>query len=139
MRRQIVNRRILFADDEEMLTILGKTALEQLGYKVTTVADGVTALAMFTDEPNRFDIVITDQTMPQMTGENLARQILEIRPDMPIILCTGYCSTIDESKARTLGIKELMLKPVQMGHLATMVRELLDSAKSKNLPVPTNN
>jgi PAS domain S-box-containing protein len=125
--------RILFVDDEEMLTDLGKVMLEQLGYEVTTQTSSLDALAAFQDQPNRFDAVITDQTMPNLTGMELTRRILHIRPDIPIIVCTGYSTTINEEQAKAEGVREFAIKPLTKNMIATLLRKILDEEKEKNL------
>nr|MBF0222331.1 transporter substrate-binding domain-containing protein [Desulfobulbaceae bacterium] len=119
--------RILFVDDEELLAEMGKNMLERLGYYVTVRRSSIEALAIFQKSPNEFDVVITDQTMPDMTGSDLARRMLQIRPDMPIILCTGYSNLIDEDSAKALGIKEFALKPLTKATIARLVRNVLES------------
>jgi len=121
---------ILFIDDEEMLAQAGRLMLEKLGYKVTTRTSGVEALELFKAEPRRFDLVITDLTMPNITGDKLASRILEIRPDVPIILCTGFSTKITQEKAREMGISDLLMKPISMKELASVVRSVLDTKKS---------
>ncbi|SHO53850.1 PAS domain-containing hybrid sensor histidine kinase/response regulator, partial [Desulfopila aestuarii] len=118
--------RILFIDDEQMLADMGKTMLERLGYKVTVRMSSIEALATFKNQPDAFDLVITDQTMPGMTGSDLARRILQIRPEMPIILCTGFSNQISEEKARLFGIKGFAMKPLAKKDLATLIRKVLN-------------
>ncbi len=117
---------ILFIDDEELLAEMGKDMLERLGYHVTVCRFSLEALAKFQNTPNEFDLVITDQTMPDMTGSDLARRMMQIRPDIPIILCTGYSNLIDEHSAKALGIKEFALKPLTKGVIAKLIRNVLD-------------
>lgn len=117
---------ILLIDDEPMLVELGKTMLERLGYTVTARTNSFEALTTFKNQPETFDGVITDQTMPGMTGLDLARRMLQIRPDLPIILCTGYSSIISEEKAKTMGIKGFALKPIAMKDIAALIRKVLD-------------
>lgn len=119
--------RILFIDDEELLAEMGKDMLERLGYHVTVRRSGVEALVTFQNTPNKFDMVITDQTMPDMTGSDLARRMMQIRPDIPIILCTGYSNLIDEDSAKGLGIKEFALKPLTKGSISSLIRKVLDA------------
>lgn len=128
--RQGGNERILLVDDEEILAQMGKTALERLGYRVTVTTASAEALAMFREQPDRFDLVITDQTMPGLTGSELARQLLDIRPDLPIILCTGYSSTVSAEQALALGIKGFALKPLAAKEIAALVRKVLDAGTS---------
>ena len=120
---------ILFVDDEELLVKIAGRILENLGYTVTRETSSVRALELFRSEPSRFDLVITDMTMPDLTGDKLSLQILKIRPDIPIILCTGFSETFNEQKAAALGISAYMLKPILKQHLAETVRSLLDGGK----------
>ena len=117
--------RILFIDDEESIVYVGRNRLERLGYQVETKTNPVEALEVFRDKPDRFDLVITDMTMPQMTGDFLVKEILRIRPDMPTILCTGFSEKIDEGKAKEIGIRQYIEKPVNRSDLAKMVRKAL--------------
>ncbi|MBU1564588.1 MAG: response regulator [Proteobacteria bacterium] len=121
--------RILLVDDEEILLEMGKLMLERLGYHVTPRWSGTEALASFQNQPDLFDIVITDQTMPCMTGVDLSRRILQLRPDMPIILCTGYSSLISEEQARSLGIKGFAMKPLAKQNVAKLIRKILDGKR----------
>ncbi|MEJ2040331.1 MAG: PAS domain S-box protein, partial [Desulfosarcinaceae bacterium] len=118
--------RILFVDDEVFQTDMLKHMLELLGYKVTALNRGPEALARFEKDPKAFDLVITDMIMPEMTGDVLARRMLEIRPDLPIILCTGYSENISEPQAKARGIKAFVLKPLVMQELALLLRQVLD-------------
>lgn len=113
---------ILLVDDEESLASLGKSMLEHLGYRVTTEVDSLQALKTFSNHPHDFDLVITDQTMPHMSGVDLAKVLLEIRPRMPIILATGYSTAINAEKARALGIQEFLLKPHTAQSLGEAIR-----------------
>ena len=121
--------RILFIDDEKMLAEMGKTMLERLGYKVTMATSSIEALKTIQNQQENFDLVITDQTMPDMTGIDLARRILQIRPGMPIILCTGFSNLISEEKARIYGIKGFAMKPLAKKDLAALIRTVLDEQK----------
>ena len=118
--------RILFVDDEEHLADLWKEILESLGYRVTAHTSSVEALETFKANPDRFDLMITDMTMPQMTGAELSKEIRRIRPKFPIILCTGFSVQISEKKAEGLGIRRFMTKPLALLVLAKTVREVLD-------------
>jgi len=120
---------ILLIDDEEILMELGKTMLERLGYHVTARRSSLEALTTFQNQPDAFDMVITDQTMPVMTGVDLARRILQIRHEMPIILCTGYSSLITEDKAKVAGIKGFAMKPLAKKDLGELIRKILDGKK----------
>ena len=117
---------ILFVDDETMLAGLGKAMLEQLGYSVTACTSGQNAWNTFKNQPDRFDAVVTDQTMPGLTGIDLASQILQIRPDLPIILCTGYSTLIGEEQAKAAGVKGFAMKPLSKKVIATLLREVID-------------
>jgi CheY-like chemotaxis protein len=119
--------RILFVDDEDALVILGKKILEKLGYTVTTRTSSMEALELFRAQPDGFDFVITDMTMPNMTGDRLAKELLEIRNDIPILLCTGYSERISKEKANQIGICDFVMKPLEMGNLARTIRNVLDS------------
>ncbi len=120
--------RILFVDDEEILAKMGKVMLEKLGYHVTLKNSSLEALETFQIKPDQFDIVITDQTMPNMTGSDLARKMMQIRPDIPIILCTGYSTIMSEEKAKEMGIKEFALKPLAQKDIAKLIRKALDTS-----------
>jgi PAS domain S-box-containing protein len=117
---------ILLIDDEEILAELGQAMLIRLGYHVTTRTNSLDALATFQNQPDTFDLIITDQTMPGMTGVDLARRILQIRPEVPIILCTGYSSLISEDKAKALGIKGFAVKPLAKKDIGELIRKVLD-------------
>ena len=118
--------RILFIDDEKSLVDLGQQILERLGYDVTIRTSSVEALELFMEQPDKFDLVITDMTMPNMTGDDLAARLMNIRADVPVILCTGYSERISRERAHELGIKEFILKPIVMRELAKKVRKVLD-------------
>ena len=122
---------ILLVDDEVMLAELDKEMLEQLGYEITVQTSSLEALAAFRDQPNRFDAVITDQTMPGMTGIDLAKQMLQIRSDIPIILCTGYSTLVSEEQAKTEGIREFAIKPLSKTKIALLLKKILTERKTK--------
>jgi len=122
--------RILFVEDEMLIAQFGKEALERLGYEVVVRTSSVEALEAFRADPFRFDAVITDQTMPNLTGDVLARALLEIRPDVPIILCTGFSHVITPEKAKALGIRAFLMKPLLMKDLGKVLREVLFSPSS---------
>ena len=117
---------ILFVDDEQSMANLGKELLESLGYSVVTRTSSLEALEAFRVQPDNFDLVITDMTMPNMTGEKMAAEIMKIRPDMPIILCTGFSPVITEEKARAMGIQAFIMKPILKNEIAVKIREVLD-------------
>ena len=100
--------------------------LENLGYRVTARTDSVKALMEFSRQPQDFDLVITDMTMPHMTGDQLAQKLLDINPDIPVILCTGFNEDISEEKALSMGIQKFVMKPVIKNDLAATIRSVLD-------------
>ena len=118
--------KILFVDDEQALVTMSKKMLELLGYHAVTRTSSVEAFELFQHDPYRFDLVITDMTMPNMTGDKLAAKMLQIRPDIPIILCTGYSDQITERRAKEMGIKAFVMKPLVMKDLAAQIRDVLD-------------
>jgi CheY-like chemotaxis protein len=117
---------ILFVDDEEELARVGKQALERFGYTVFSTADSVEAIEAFRAAPDKFDLVVTDQTMPQMTGMELAAKLRQIRPSIPVILCTGYSELVTEQNMRAAGIQEVMMKPLMMHEVGRIIRRVLD-------------
>jgi PAS domain S-box-containing protein len=119
------SERILYVDDEKMLVAVAQKALQHLGYEVVSRTSPLEALELFKAKPNHFDLVITDQTMPGMTGDVLATELMEIRPNMPVIICTGYSQTIDQKRAKQAGIKAFVMKPVLINELANAVRVAL--------------
>lgn len=121
--------RILFVDDDAVIAELGKQMLEHVGYQVTVAVGGPEALQLFRQSPERFDLVLTDQTMPDLSGRELIVQLLQLRPDLPIILCTGYSSRIDASGAKALGARAFVLKPLKMLELLARVRQVLDTER----------
>jgi len=122
----IGTERILFVDDEPSLVNIVRQILERLGYEVETRINPIEALDLFLSGPDRFDLVITDMTMPQMTGQRMVKEILDIRPDMPIILCTGFSDKISEEKAGEIGINALVFKPFVARDFSLTVRKVLD-------------
>ena len=121
------SERVLFVDDEEMLAEWGQASLERLGYTVLSATDSQEALKLFSSDPMRFDLVVTDQTMPGMTGVQLAREILKVRNGIPIILCTGHSEAVSPDTAKEMGIRGYLPKPVARQELAEAVRRVLDS------------
>ena len=119
------SERILFVDDEEFQADIGKRMLERLGYRVTAKTRANEAFELFRQHPDEFDLVITDMTMPDMTGDILARKIIAIRPDIPVIVCTGYSEKINPDIMKEIGIKELAMKPVVMKDIAQMIDRVL--------------
>ena len=124
------NEAILFVDDEPDIVAVGREMLERLGYRVTAVQDSRMALDLFCRSPQDFDLVITDMTMPEMTGELLSQQLLGIRADIPVIICTGYSEKIDTGSIQSLGVAGITYKPLIMKDLAELIRKALDLCKS---------
>jgi CheY-like chemotaxis protein len=122
------NARILFVDDETELVDMVKQLLEHKGYQVESKTSAAEALEVFRARPDEFDLVITDMTMPHMTGEKFAIELMAIRPDIPIILCTGYNEMISAEKAKALGIKEFVMKPIIMREMARTIQKVLDKS-----------
>jgi DNA-binding NtrC family response regulator len=121
---------ILYVDDEELLASIGKEMLAFLGYKVTVRFSSLDALEAFRANPERFDLVITDTTMPNMTGGALAMALLKVRPGMPIILTSGFSQKMSEEEARRIGVREFIMKPISLDNLARTVRRVLDQAQA---------
>ena len=119
---------ILLVDDEEMIVELESRMLERFGYRVTSSCNGAEALKIFRESPDAFDLVITDMNMPNMTGDRLARELIAIRPDIPIIICTGFSERISSAEAKALGVKEFLMKPITISEMAEKVRKVLDEA-----------
>ncbi|MCX5855515.1 MAG: PAS domain S-box protein [Deltaproteobacteria bacterium] len=120
------SERILFIDDEPALVEVGSIMLTSLGYYVTSKTSSIEALEVFRVRPYDFDLVITDMTMPNMTGIELAQKIMRTRPGIPIILCTGFSETITPEKAKTLGLREFIMKPIIKIQIAEAIRRVLD-------------
>lgn len=118
--------RIVFLDDEEFIAEIGSSMLKRMGYSVITETDPLRVLSYVQSHPNDVDLVISDMTMPNLTGDKLAEELLKIRPDIQIIICTGYSEKISPEKAKKIGIKHVMMKPVGMNELGHIVRKTLD-------------
>ena len=119
--------RILFIDDETMVVRTVSPLLEQLGYTVVATSDPLEALELFREEPGAFDLVISDQTMAPMTGDELGREMLRLRPGIPILLCTGFSEIVQEEEAISRGLAGLILKPFSSAEIALKIREILKS------------
>ena len=120
------NEQILFIDDEKILTDVGKELLESLGYNVETRISGYDALEVFQEKPYKYDLIITDMTMPKMTGETLAKKIKNIRPNIPILMCTGLNKKLTQEDIKERGINSILMKPLNISDLANSVRNILD-------------
>ncbi len=117
---------ILFIDDEEFILEVETARLSSLGYRVTARKNSDEALELFRARPDEFDLVITDMTMPNIRGDNLAKEMLKIRSDIPVILCTGYSDMISEDQAKALGVRQFIMKPIYKKDLARVIRKALD-------------
>ncbi len=120
---------ILFVDDEELLADLAESMLTELGYRVITMTESTEALKLFSANIDQIDLVITDQTMPTLSGKDLIQELLKIKPDLPTILCTGFSSKIDKTAAMALGIKDFLMKPLDLRELSLAVRRVLDGVE----------
>ncbi|MGO9214987.1 MAG: PAS domain S-box protein [Syntrophales bacterium] len=118
--------RILFVDDEAALVQLATGTLTGLGYEVIGRTGSMEALELFRERPDSFDLVITDMTMPNMTGSELAQQLMRIRPDIPVILCTGFSEAMTQEKARAIGVRDFIMKPIVQRQIAEAIRRVLD-------------
>lgn len=119
---------ILLVDDERSVIEMAKEMLQRLGYRVSAEYGSMDALSLFSDDPRQFDLVITDLTMPKMTGRELARELLRIRPDIPIVLCTGFSELVSEEQVKEWGLAALLTKPVSSRTMAATIRNVLDDA-----------
>ena len=127
------NEKILLVDDEKAILRTSKKMLERLGYQVAERDNSTDALNAFRNNPDAFDLVITDMTMPDMTGDRLAVEIMALKPDVPVIICTGFSGKIDQEKARNIGVKGLLMKPIIQSEMARMVRKALDESVHRKL------
>ncbi len=125
------NERILIVDDEQQVVKMVQEMLEELSYTVTAVTDSKAALERFASKPDDFDLVITDQTMPEMTGLEMAKEMLRLQPDLPVILASGFSKMITEERIKNSGIREFIKKPIVFHELETIVRKVLDEKKIK--------
>jgi PAS domain S-box-containing protein len=121
--------KILLVDDEEIIVRMEQQMLERLGYRVTIRTGSVDALEAFKANPDSFDLVVTDMTMPNMTGVQFSMEIKKIRPDIPVILCTGFSYLVNDEKSKALGIQALVMKPVVMKEIAETIRKVLDNSE----------
>jgi CheY-like chemotaxis protein len=119
------NERILLVDDEEFLADATKSILENLGYQVTAMTDSIEAFELFQSSPRAFDLIITDMTMPGMSGDKLAKKIFEIKSEIPIIIVTGHSDIMNLQQAKAMGIKGYLTKPILQRHLAEEIRRCL--------------
>lgn len=129
--------RVLFVDDETPIMLVGQLMLEEIGYVVEASDDAVAMLERIRKNPGEFDAVITDLTMPNITGLDFARQVLAVRPDMPVILTTGYNATLTADKIQSLGLREMLLKPLSLHLLGSTLRRVLDEPPHRTKPAST--
>ena len=122
--------KIIFVDDEISIVKLYSNMLERLGYSVISETDPLRVVEHFQSNPLEYDLVISDMTMPNLTGDRLAEELIEIRPDIPIIVCTGFSEKMSPERAQEIGIKEVLMKPIEIKDLGNLVRKLLDEVKS---------
>ena len=127
----MADKKILLVDDEDLLIIIGERVLKRNGYNVITSTCSETALEIFRSKSNDIDIAIIDLIMPKMTGDQLARELMKIRPNIPIILCTGFSPKISEKQAKEIGIKAFAMKPLVRRDMANTVRKVLDAGQSE--------
>lgn len=120
------NEHILFVDDEELLADMGQQVLTRVGYRVTAFSNAQEALNDFQEHPHDYQLVITDMSMPKMSGTELGQKLLKIRPDIPLILFTGFSEMMDENRAKKLGFKGFVMKPMVTSKLAAIIRKVLD-------------
>jgi CheY-like chemotaxis protein len=123
--------RILIVDDEDQIVRMEQQMLERLGYQVTARTSSIEALEAFRADPDKFNLVIADMTMPNITGVQLSQKLLEIKHDIPIIICTGLNQKICENKAKDAGIRGFIIKPATTDELARTIRKVLDEGKEK--------
>lgn len=120
------SERILVVDDEAHMIALMKTILERLGYTVTSLLNSAEVPELVKNDPEKYDLVITDLTMPQMSGDRLALEVAAIRPDLPVVLVTGYSDALESEKIKQKNIKSFLPKPFKKKDLADVVRQVLD-------------
>jgi CheY-like chemotaxis protein len=118
-------RRILVVDDEEVVASLFTIALEELGYQISSFTESDKAFEQFRTAPYDFDLILTDESMPKLSGSELARRVRKIRPDIPVIICTGFGNKITQEMVEEIGLSKVILKPVGPEDLARNIREVL--------------
>jgi CheY-like chemotaxis protein len=123
---------VLIVDDEPALVELLRDQLQSLGYRVTAHVSPLEALADFLSRPLDFDVILTDLTMPGMSGADLAEKILKVRPDLPIVMATGYGHVMSEDRAREIGLRPLLFKPFSMAALGDAIQDALASTRTES-------
>jgi CheY-like chemotaxis protein/two-component sensor histidine kinase len=125
---ELKKEKILLVDDEQSILKMNRQVLNRLGYRVTPRQSSLKALELFRNDPSAFDLVMTDMTMPNMTGDQMAKEMLKIRPDIPVILVTGYSKKINEKMAADMGVKALIFKPIMSSQLSSVLKKVLNGA-----------
>ena len=128
--------RVLFVDDEEMIVRMGKRLLSRHGFHVTAMSSSSEALRVFCGDPERFDVVVTDQTMPDLSGIEFSRELLSVRPDIPVVLFSGYSDMVDALAAKAAGIREYLVKPMGIDTLASSLERIMGEQESQMNPPP---
>jgi CheY-like chemotaxis protein len=131
---EVGTERIVLIDDEAAILRMLETLLSNLGYKITPFDSSIVALQTFREAPDHFDLVITDMTMPGLTGDKLTVELKKIRSDIPIILCTGFSEKVKENKDSLSGVSKVLMKPILRGELANTVRQVLDHKEPATVP-----
>jgi CheY-like chemotaxis protein len=122
--------RILLVDDEPAIAEVETLMLEKLGYQVETETSSAEALSSFGNNPGGYDLVMTDMTMPGTTGRELSEKMMKIRPDIPIVLCSGYSHQVNKNEAKRMGIRAFVMKPLKLREIAHTIRKVLDESSS---------
>jgi len=130
------NERILFVDDEPVMLRMAQQMLQKIGYRIDTLGNSLDALVQFKKHPDRYDMVISDMTMPGLTGDQLATELLKIRPDLPMILCTGFSERIDRDRAAAIGVRKLVMKPFVRAELVRAIQDALAGSVDADAPRP---
>lgn len=123
------NESILLVDDDPAVLRIEKQLLECLGYEITACSDSLQALTAFENDPYRFDLVMTDQIMPKLTGDTLARRLIDIRPEIPVVICSGMKETLERETLQQMGIKAILYKPINRKALADTLRSALGTVQ----------
>jgi DNA-binding NtrC family response regulator len=125
----------LLVEDDATLKEAEKNLLAELGYKVTALTSSVEALELFRKVPDRFDVVVTDFVMPKLTGIQLTIEIHSLRPDIPVIICTGYSDVLSQQKAESMGIGDVIMKPINLSRVAKSIRKLIDKKQESAISI----
>jgi DNA-binding response OmpR family regulator len=123
--------RVLLVEDDALVARAVERVLDRLGHDVTTRADGRDALALFREDPGRFDLVLTDEALPGLHGDQLVQALLALRPSLPVLIWTGFSERVDDARARALGARALLLKPLDIGQLEEAVRAALGAPAAR--------